>query len=227
MDLLTIPMPALFGIGVIVMAILAALVFKRTSSNKSSPVQKQDAVKTNGKAPTITENKDHFPILFGTQTGTAERFSKSLKAQLESKFGAQATFDVLDMENYDAPSRLPKERLVFLLLATYGDGEPTDNATEFYNWLVQQTEQENENSNLLSGVTFAVFGLGNRQYEHFCAVGKRVHKMIEQLGGKALVQPGEGDDDRDIDEDFDGWSVDLFSALDKSPLVTENKVRKE
>ena len=36
-------------------------------------------------------------------------------------------------------------------------------------------------------VRFGVFGLGNKQYEHFNAVGKRLHKAMEALGAKALV----------------------------------------
>lgn len=79
-------------------------------------------------------------LLFGTQTGTAERFAKSLRAQLESRYGAGTAFEVLDIENYDAPSRLPHERLVLLLVATYGDGDPTDSATEFWGWLGEAAE---------------------------------------------------------------------------------------
>jgi NADPH-ferrihemoprotein reductase len=45
-------------------------------------------------------------------------------------------------------------------MATYGEGEPTDNAKEFYEWL-ESTEMD------LSNVKFAVFGLGNKTYEHY------------------------------------------------------------
>ncbi len=44
-------------------------------------------------------------------------------------------FATEDMETYAHEARLPGEHLVLFLLATYGDGEPTDNALEFYNWV--------------------------------------------------------------------------------------------
>lgn len=40
----------------------------------------------------------------------------------------------------DFASQLPKEKLVFLLMATYGDGDPTDSATEFWTWLSEAAE---------------------------------------------------------------------------------------
>ena len=39
-------------------------------------------------------------------------------------------------------------------------------------------------------LSYGVFGLGNKQYEHFCAVGKRVHKALGALGAKAPRQEG-------------------------------------
>lgn len=69
-----------------------------------------------------------------------------------------------------------------------------------------------------------MFGLGNRQYEHFCAVGRKVAKAMRALGAAEVVPRGEGDDDRDIDEDFDRWCSALFKALDASGLVTQGQV---
>ena len=75
--------------------------------------------------------------------------------------------------------------------------------------------------NPAQGVSFGVFGLGNKQYEHFAVVGKKVHKAMAALGAAAVVPRGDGDDDDDIDEDFDGWRAQLIAALDGSPLVTK------
>jgi hypothetical protein len=117
----------------------------------------------------VDDGKQHCTILFGTQTGTAEKFAKSLRSQLASAFGTHASFDVLDMENYDAAEQLPKEKLVFFVLATYGDGEPTDNAQKFYEWLLQAAKAgESEDLltvRLLLGCAW-VGGLGDRGYFH-------------------------------------------------------------
>jgi len=76
-------------------------------------------------------------VLFGTQTGTAERFSKQIKAELTQRYGEDTAYDVVDVEEYEHEEKLVKEKLVFLMLATYGDGEPTDNAANFFTWVTK------------------------------------------------------------------------------------------
>jgi NADPH-ferrihemoprotein reductase len=55
------------------------------------------------------------------QTGTAERFSKQLGNELRRKYGDGVVVEVVDIENYKAETRLPKEKLVLYLMATYGE----------------------------------------------------------------------------------------------------------
>jgi Flavodoxin len=68
----------------------------------------------------------------------------------------------------------------------------------------------------IQGVTFGIFGLGNKQYEHFCMVGKRMQKAMVALGAEPIVRRGDGDDDEDIEADFDAWREELMTALDAS-----------
>lgn len=44
-------------------------------------------------------------------------------------------------------------------------------------------------------VCFQVFGLGNKTYEHYNAMGKYVDKRLEQLGATRIFDLGMGDDD--------------------------------
>ena len=50
-------------------------------------------------------------------------------------------------------------------------------------------------SNFLFFVTFQVFSLGNKTYEHFNAMGKYVDKRMEELGATRVHENGIGDDD--------------------------------
>jgi NADPH-ferrihemoprotein reductase len=85
-------------------------------------------------------SKPTVRLLYGTQTGTAERFSKQLGNELRRRYGDSTVVEVVDIENYKASDRLHKETLVLYLMATYGDGEPTDNAADFYSWVCGEAE---------------------------------------------------------------------------------------
>ena len=59
-------------------------------------------------------------------------------------------------------------------------------------------------------------------------MGAKVHKAMLALGASAVVANGEGDDDDDIEADFDKWRALLYESLDSSLLVSKAKqVRKD
>ena len=65
-------------------------------------------------------------------------------------------------------------------MATHGEGEPTDNSRPFLKWFKKQNEQ---NPKFLKNFKFAVFGLGNIDYDYYNAMGKKFNKMFEDAGG--------------------------------------------
>lgn len=62
-------------------------------------------------------------------------------------------------------------------------------------------------------MNFAVFGLGNKTYEHFNAMGIYVDKRVEELGGKRIHKLGLGDDDANLEEDFITWKEEFWQSV--------------
>ncbi|DBA86516.1 TPA: hypothetical protein ACH3X2_005492 [Trebouxia sp. C0005] len=215
------------GLASVVLIVLSAIVFflRNRKASGSSAIAAGKALQQNGVADTSEPAGPKVTLLYGTQTGTAERFAKQLKNEMSSRYSDSNHYAIVDIEDYKAEEVLCKEQLVFFLMATYGDGEPTDNAADFYNWLVKagKEAEAGEGQSLLKGVSYGVFGLGNKQYEHFCAVGHKVHAAMEQLGAQPVVRRGDGDDDVDIDADFESWRAELYSSLDASSLLEQKE----
>jgi NADPH-ferrihemoprotein reductase len=148
--LASVPLAHALGIAsalLLVFSLVALLILRKTAASGAHKVAgKPAAIAANNgsvKVQQKVDTRERCTILYGTQTGTAERFAKSLRAQLDGKYGSHTAFDLVDVENYNYEEQLPKEKLTLFLMATYGDGEPTDSATGFMEWLTNcaQTDE--------------------------------------------------------------------------------------
>lgn len=175
----------------------------------------------------------HLTIYYGSQTGTAESFAQDLEREGE-EHGFKVS--VVDLEETDEDPRAAlldpskqdahgKNKAVFLM-STYGEGEPTDNAAGFVRFLKEKLSDDEEEkkddmdpSKTFDGLEYAVFGLGNRQYEHFNAMGKFIDASVAQVGGVRIIPIGIGDDDDDLEGDFESWKDGKFWPAMKSKYV--------
>ncbi len=127
-------------------------------------------------------------IYFGSQTGTAEGFARVVMEDGQ-KHGFEAK--TMDLEDFD-PNQLKDARLAVFLMATYGEGDPTDNALKFTNWItlndkLSEGDEKKVSPTFLSNLSFCVFGLGNKQYENYNKMGKLVNSKLTLLGSKMVI----------------------------------------
>lgn len=146
-------------------------------------------------------------VFYGSQTGTAEEFAGRL-AKEATRWGMKgmvADPEECDMTQLSRLSEVDKHLAVFCM-ATYGEGDPTDNAQEFFEFLQAGDEQ-------LEGIQYTVFGLGNKTYEHYNAMAKFVDKRMTDLGAQRVYELGMGDDDANMEDDFITWKDAMWPAV--------------
>lgn len=119
-------------------AVLLGALYSFYAKNKSTSKPKSELVEET--TPQPGPARPVVRCLFGTQTGTAERFAKLMASELKQRYGEASDVVCLDIERYAHKVELPKEKVVLLCIATYGDGDPTDSSAEFVAWLLSEAE---------------------------------------------------------------------------------------
>ncbi|KAI5297252.1 hypothetical protein KEM56_004955, partial [Ascosphaera pollenicola] len=185
-----------------------------TVNASASHGQERDVIKK------MEDAEKNCVIFFGSQTGTAEDYAQRLAKEGSQRFGLKTMLADLEDYDYENLDQWPEDKLAFFVMATYGEGEPTDNAVEFY------THISSEDATFASGATaedaplsrmrYVTFGLGNNTYEHYNHMVRNTDKYLTKLGAKRIGDVGEGDDGTGtMEEDFLAWKEPMWAAVSK------------
>lgn len=159
-----------------------------------------------------------FIILWGSQSGTAESLAHRLGRDVQQRL--RSTAIVGDLSDYDPATlaNVSDSCIVVLVMSTYGEGDPSDNAQEFVSHVTTPS------SSSLSHMSFAAFGCGNSNYRYFNKVIQDAASGVVLCGGKLLLPVGAGDEaSRSTQEDFLEWKEELFSLLVSQHGLSDHK----
>ena len=171
----------------------------------------------------IDEQKKRLVIFYGSQTGTAEEYAIRIAKEAKSRFGIASLVcdpEEYEFENLDA---IPEDCAVIFVMATYGEGEPTDNAVQLMQNIDDSSFEFSKGEHRLDGLKYVVFGLGNRTYEHYNLIARKVDAKLTELGATRLGPRGEGDDDKAMEEDYLEWKEKMWPELAAALNVEEGQ----
>lgn len=176
----------------------------------------------------MDESGKNAIVFYGSQTGTAEDYANRLAKEGSSRFGLKTMVADLEDYDYDNLDVMPEDKVAFFILATYGEGEPTDNAVEFYEFATNEDPSFSEGTSAeerpLKNMKYVTFGLGNNTYEHYNSMVRNVDKAFTKLGAQRIGEAGEGDDGAGtMEEDFLSWKEPMWSALAESLGLEERE----
>jgi len=184
------------------------------------------AGKTRNILEKMEESEKNCVVFYGSQTGTAEDYASRLSKEGSQRFGLKTM--TADLEDYDYANldTFPEDKLAMFVLATYGEGEPTDNAVDFWEFITgDDVAFSNEGEEKpLSNLKFVAFGLGNNTYEHYNSMVRGVNDALVKLGASRIGTPGEGDDGAGtMEEDFLAWKEPMWTELSEKMGLEERE----
>lgn len=140
-------------------------------------------------------------VLYASQSGTAEGLARKLAKELKAQGHLPA---VSTLVGY-TPAALAAERYALIFASTYGDGDAPDGVQPFYEELCLEHFPKFEN------LSYAVFALGDRHYEHFCKFGIDLDTKLAALGANRICNRVECD--VDTAEAFEQWKSAVIPRL--------------
>ena len=140
-------------------------------------------------------------VLYGSETGNASELARALEMAAKAK---GLVCNLADMADYKV-RQLAQEEDVLIVVSTYGEGDPPQPATGFFEFI------ESRKAPKLEDKRFAVLALGDSTYEFYCEAGKRLDRRFEELGAERLTP--RVDCDIDYEDAAEAWTQAIVEQL--------------
>ncbi|ELY5871915.1 NADPH-dependent assimilatory sulfite reductase flavoprotein subunit [Cronobacter sakazakii] len=122
-------------------------------------------------------------LISASQTGNARRVAEALRDDL---LAAQLNVNLVNAGDYKF-KQIAQEKMLIVVASTQGEGDPPEEAVALHKFLLSKKAPK------LDGTAFAVFGLGDTSYEHFCQAGKDFDTRLAELGAERLLDRVDAD----------------------------------
>lgn len=140
-------------------------------------------------------------ILVGSQTGNCEALAGRTH-RMAAGLGLKTA--IRKMGDYRL-LQLKAEKYLLVIVSTYGEGEPPDNARELVEHLFSKRAPS------LQHLHFAVLGLGDSSYEFFCKTGIDFDRRLQELGA-TRIHP-RVDCDVDYESSAEAWMHAVLNEM--------------
>jgi sulfite reductase (NADPH) flavoprotein alpha-component len=144
--------------------------------------------------PTLT-------IISASHTGNGRKICEKLLAAVQA-LGMQAR--MIKAGDYQ-PRDIAKEKLLYVVISTHGDGDPPDEARGLYEFLGTKRAPQ------LPELSYSVLALGDTSYPKFCEAGRVIDERLAKLGAKRLLP--RVDCDVDFEKLAQTWSDDALARV--------------
>ncbi len=147
---------------------------------------------------------DPIAIYFATVTGNAEELAGDACSRCREAGLTPMLHNLADM----TPESLKQTKYALFIVSTWGDGEPPDDAADFFDEL--QDSDEN-----LAELKYSVMGLGDQSYPDFNAFARNLDKELQTRSAKTFHDRVEAD--IDYDDTYEQWINPVVEKLSSSP----------